>query len=418
MYLIIGLVLILLLFFHTPNTIKEGATGALNTVSVLVDPSKNSITLPNNIKGAQGEHVNFLGDVSLKNPLHFVKEYGNNVDAGSIQYDNGTLKIMGAGTDPTTSLWGKVNVGSLLQANGGLSVQGDTNLGNDARLNYGDMLEIRGNTGGSIEMKNNVAITGAQSVSGHQTVGTQEVGGLQTVNSQIVTTTQTVKGTQTVEGASTHKGKINIDSNETINLSLGNSGIGKGKDGLRFYGTDPKPVGGFHPDGAYVKNSIKFGPEFNGQGGKIETNPTSLEVEGVGSSKKIKLSDNVEVVGDLTVIGDVTTKGKKVDSDVIPTIRSGFTRKNGSYTGHSGRIEFKPAFDSSITPDKIHIVCTPESFSKDRNPDWYYSISVHVVADTVSHTGFNYNMSIRPNGQSFSWGEGWGEGFHWIAHVS
>jgi hypothetical protein len=274
MYILIPLLLLVVVTLFYVAT-KEGLEDKkplgnpnLDKKAIQVDPAKNSVELPNHVSGIVSEDLDIGGNLNLlnDNKIEFGKgDKTKGPASGTIQYKNDFLNIIGAGKDGDKSkikLWDDVEVGSLL-------------------------------------------ITGTQ-----------------TVNN-----TQKLLAGQEVAGISSYKGKVNINPTETdrrnmVDLSIGDelTGFRKGDKTVSFTG-DTNEVGGFDKDRVFVNRDTQL--EF-GRGTQKEANagtiayqksyaPDSLSIVGAGAAstgRKIKLFDDVDVVGKLTVNGGEITSEK------------------------------------------------------------------------------------------------------------
>ena len=301
MYLLIALVLwILIILYWITKCKHEGMTDSLDTPSISVDVSKNLISVPNNIRGIQGDYLNLTGnyiglnahsegDVRATN-INFVDNIDNPTDKGFIKYEKDKLMVKGPGLDSAISLWGQVQVGSLLQADGDVDVKGKVQVGSLLQAN------------GDVDVKGKV-----------------QVGSLLQANGDVE-----------VKGATTHQKKVKIDAPEgTVGLSFGDTfgfgketkknGTSKNPEGVMFMGTNK--VGGFDDVGLYtqVNKSIRFSEETDGA--NIVENKTreflglnnALEIHGSGPKKHIRLLDSVhtkDLSANTLSVNNLTVKGK------------------------------------------------------------------------------------------------------------
>ena len=296
--------------------------------------------------------------------------------------------FFGVGKDGDKSkikLWDDVEIGSLLNVGdqltvaGPLKVNSDIQLGpNDKRIDagkihYGDMLEITGAGKGSdprkIKMSDDVEIAGHlktlnqtgtdQLITGTQSVNNQTVTGIQTLNN-----TQKLLGGQEVAGVSSYKGKVNINPTETdrrnmVDLSIGDelTGFRKGEKSIMFTG-NTKEIGGFDEESLFInkQSPIEFGKGVTKEvnAGKIAYKKFSDGLDIVGASpegvtawntdRKIKLWDNVEIQGGLTVKGPINMPELKQGpqftvGDVIELAKDRPKEQNAGkivYKGHGG----------------------------------------------------------------------------------
>lgn len=331
---------------------KELGNPNLNKKAVHVDLDKNSVELPNHVSGIVSEDLDMGGNINIMNENRIELGKGNKKKgpaSGTIQYKGDFLNIIGAGKDGDKSkikLWDDVEIGSLLHVGDQLSVAGPLKVNSSidigpkdkrvdaGKIQYGDMLEITGagkgsdprkiklsddvEIGGMLQSKNQTGID--QTITGTQSVNNQTVTGIQTLNNS-----QKLLGGQEVAGVSSYKGKVNINPTDTdrrnmVDLSIGDelTGFRKGDKSIMFTG-NTKEVGGFDADGLFVNKQapLEFGKgivkEVNA--GKIAYKKFSDGLDIVGASpegvtsyntdRKIKMWDNVEVQGGLTVKGPI-----------------------------------------------------------------------------------------------------------------
>jgi len=239
LYSMLLIVLLLLLITVILSVVynKEGNQnqGAQDTPGVIINADTNTLTVPNNIQGVQGKHLNF-GDVSIDKSLSFVQD-GKNV--GVIAYKDNTLQMTGAGTDQRVSLWDKVDVGSLL------TLGGDILMGSGKNMTYENQLNIVGEPSSVVHLGDHVDVSGNLAVMGDQDVS----------------------GNQRIEGVSTHKGKVNIGPTDApVDLSIGDelTGFKQGADGVSFTSNNTN-IGGFDSKGLFVNNDalLEVGKGFN-----------------------------------------------------------------------------------------------------------------------------------------------------------
>ena len=355
MYVLIPLILLVVVTLFYVAT-KEGledkkplGNPMMDKKAVHVDLARNSVELPNHVSGIVSEDLDMGGNVNILNENKIELGKGNKTKgpaSGTIQYKNDFLNIIGAGRDGEKSkvkLWDDVEIGSLLNVGGAASVAGPLQIANQidfgpkdkaansGMIKYGDMLEITGaGNPRNIKLSDNVEVTGTLT-SGMQTGTDQTITGTQTVNNQIVTGTQTLNNNQKllagqeVAGVSSYKGKVNINPTESdrrnmVDLSIGDelTGFRKGDKTIMFTGNTAE-VGGFDSDGLFVNKPsvLEFGKgeAKEGNAGKIGYQKFSqgLDIVGAGtggSGRKIKMWDDVEVNGKLTVNGsNITAQG-------------------------------------------------------------------------------------------------------------
>jgi hypothetical protein len=304
--LLIVLLLLLITVILSVN-IKEGNQNQtpLNTPGVIINTDTNTLTVPNNVQGVQGPHLNF-GDVSIGKSLSFVQD-DNNV--GMIAYKDDTLQMTGAGPDQKVSLWDKVDVGSLL------TLGGDILMGSGKNMTYENQLNIVGGPSSVVHLGDNVDVSGNMTV-----FGNQDVSGNQKVSSQMVAD-QSI-GSQMVQGVSTHKGKVNIGpTNATVDLSIGDELTGfkqgqgsQGTEGVSFTSNNTN-MGGFDSKGLFVNNDalleVGKGMVKDPEAGTIRyvTHPKygdTVDLVGAGATakdRKILLKDDV-IVNQRLQVGD------------------------------------------------------------------------------------------------------------------
>lgn len=351
----------------------------LNKNAIHVDPEKNSVEIPNRVSGIVSDDLELAGSLSLLD-THRI-EFGKGTDkgpaSGTIHYNNGLLNLIGAGKDGEKSkikLWDDVEVGSLLHVGDALTVAGplkvnELDLGpldkpaNTGKVQYGDMLEITGaGNPRKIKLSDDVEVSGNLKTLQHTGVD-QVLTGEQTVNKHTVTGSQTVeqqrvRSGQEVSGVSNYKGKVNINPIETdrrnmVDLSIGDelTGFRKGDKTITFT-ANKEEVGGF--DNSFGKGSLflnkqkplEFGKgiEKHKDAGTIRYNDfgNGLHIVGAGTNnyeRKIKLWDNVEVQGALTVNGPINTG----NDQNVKTINASDSIKIGNwhiYEDNNQRLRF------------------------------------------------------------------------------
>jgi len=264
------------------NLVKTAPLGNpyLDKKAVNVDLAKNSVELPNHVSGIVSDDLELGGNLSLVNEHKLelgkgTKDKGES--SGTLQYKGDYLHMVGAGKDGDKSkikLWDNVEIGSLLQVNGELSVKGDS---------FFD--------------------------------------GIQTMNKK-----QILKEGQDVDGLSKHTGKVHINPNDKDQTNMPDLAIGDGLSGFKkgsnniMFTSKATDIGGFDQTGLYSnKNTaLEMGKGVTKQvdAGKIAYQRFSdgLDIVGAGEEgkgRKIKLWDNVEVNGGLTVNGPVNMPGLK-----------------------------------------------------------------------------------------------------------
>lgn len=332
-WILISFILLILLIFIQLYKSKEGIESKdipnpiLTLPGLNINTDTNTLTIPNNVQGVQGQHLN-LGDVSIKKSLSFVN--GEKV-VGNIAYKEGDiLQMTGAGPDQRISLWDKVDIGSLLH------VEGDIQLGSkdntDNTLKYADKLEIKGNPSSQLLLGDNVDI------SGNLTVGNQDIQG-QTVKNQTVYGQQSVKD-QLIEGVSTHKGKINIEPSNTqsVDLSIGDeqTGFKQGKPGKKSvsFTSNNQDMGGFDTKGLFVNDNtlLEMGKGIAGKqvdAGTLryqvdKVKGDALNIVGAGSKengRKVLLYDDVTVNQNLQVNDSIQVGNWKIFEDQAGDLR-------------------------------------------------------------------------------------------------
>jgi hypothetical protein len=240
MILIVLLLLLITVVISVIYNTKEGNENQYGlTPGVIINTDTNTLTVPNNVQGVSGTHLNF-GDVSIHKSLSFVqdgKDGKDRKDLGTIAYKDDTLQMTGAGTNQRISLWDKVDVGSLL------TVGGDIQMGTGKSMNYENKLNIVGGPSSVVHLGEHVDISGNMTVFGNQDVSKN----------------------QSVEGVSTHKGKVNIGPTDaTVDLSIGDELTGfkqgkgtQGSHGVSFTSNNTN-MGGFDSKGLFVNNDALF----------------------------------------------------------------------------------------------------------------------------------------------------------------
>lgn len=425
MLLLIPLILLLIVTLFYMVT-KEGLEEKkdlkneyLDKKAIHVDLDKNSVEIPNRVSGIVSEDLELGGSLNIlnENKIEIGKGTKNKGPAsGTVQYKGGFLNIIGAGKDGEKNkvkLWDDVEVGSLLHVGDQLSVSGplkvDKNIElgpadkrTDAgKIQYGDMLEITGAGKGSdprkIKLSDNVEITGTLNTA-NQSVTDQNITGTQTVKNQTISGAQKILAGQDVTGASSYKGKVNINPNGTDNtpdLSIGDSKVGfaKGDNKVKFMAKGE--VGGFDSEfggGSLYLNQSKPLELGRGMSKQVDAGTIaykrhsvnngfqdSLDIVGAGdtgTNRKVRMWDDVEVIGGLKVRGPVEMPGLKQGAQFEVGNRIEFA-KGTKKEQNAGTIQYKThGYGKSLDI----VGASPEnktSWNTDREIELWDNVRVH-----------------------------------------